>query len=743
MATRQADIELELPIEQAYRIVSCRIEEGISRHTRAEIELATHEDLDLRRALHRDVAIRLTMDGALARVWTLRLARARFAGAARGSARHRIELFDPLYFLGLSTNTRKFRNMSTHDIVSAVLREGRVPFEFRTARDTPKRKYCSQYRETNLAFVLRLLEYEGIYYTVEPDGALILADRSGASPPVDGQQHYELIDAAGAMDRDEIGIYELTKGAKVTPGAATVNDFNWKRPNRPLRATSAEGEDADLEVYEDITGYRSPEQGELFARLRREARRAEARWVDGEGSAERFAPARIFSFGAEGGEALAGEYLLTSVEHAVEQPGYDGGDEMPRLRYRNRFRAIPREVPFRPPLVTPRPTVQGCHTAMVRGPIGEEIHTDKHGRFRAQFHWDREATGTDADSRWVRMLQEPSTSMQLARVGWEMIIAYIDGDPDRPIGIGRHINGVMIPAYAQPASKNVMTIKTPTSPATGGYNEIRLDDSAAAMRFDVRAERDFATIVRHDRSEEIGNCETHFVGLDFSRKVKLDQAVAVGANQIVEVDNDERWTVFGDRDKSVGGDEQISVGVAMVEAARADELESVGGVRHSVVGTKPLESYIRRIADRNLSRGIGGSLLQIAGAGVTARIGGDYTESVGGNKISVAAEGDWSQAVTGPYTLDVGGGVMRQSGTDMGVGATSSFVNVGAGASLSAGEILQVTGKEITMEASSAFDLVSGGLSIAMTPGSTSITGKLRCDAPSQVVVSGGPENIT
>src|SRR5262249_7904827 len=126
------------------------------------------------------------------------------------------------------------------------------------------------------------------------------------------------------------------------------------------------------------------------------------------------------------------------------------------------------------------------------------------GRFRAQFHWDREAVGTDADSRWLRIVQESASSMFLARVGWEMNVGYIDGDPDRPIGLARNINGVMRPTYAQPAKKNVMTIKTRTSPATGGYNEIRLDDTAGAMAFDVRAERDLIGAIRHDRSETIG-----------------------------------------------------------------------------------------------------------------------------------------------------------------------------------------------------------------------------------------------
>ena len=250
-------------------------------------------------------------------------------------------------------------------------------------------------------------------------------------------------------------------------------------------------------------------------------------------------------------------------------------------------------------LVTPQPTIGGCHTAIVRGPVGEEIHTDVYGRFKAQFHWDREAKGTDEDSRWVRPLRS-ATGMVLARVGWEMSVAYIDGDPDRPVGIARHINGVMPPTYGQPANKNTMTIRTPTSPFTGGYNEVKLDDTAGSMLFHVRAERDFIGIVKNDRTERIGVDETHVVNLSVS-PVDRDQTVRIDGSSITQAAKTYSLHVQHDRKKTVLGNETVHTGADISVSTEGDEDENVGLVRLTVCGSvsppdfkSMLKSAVRR-----------------------------------------------------------------------------------------------------------------------------------------------------
>jgi len=585
--TRKLEMQAELGISQSFEIASCRIEEGISETTRALLELVSTEDLDLESVLAEPARLLLIVEGLVERVWTLKVVASRFLEAKNDALRFSVELRSADHLLVYSQDTRKFRNMSAKDIVTKVLSNGLVDHTWKASRETPKRKYCMQYRETNYDFFRRLLEFEGIYYTFDDEGMMHLADRSSASPEVQGLAHFELHDSAEAMTDGREGVHEMIRGSRIRTGKYTVNDFNWKTPDKNLIQSKEAERDQGLEMYEYPAGYRKASDGEYLAQIRLEAKRVEARYVRGRGSVGRFAPAHTFSFGAMGGVALAGEYLLTRVAHTYQNPVYmPGGTQAGGKHiYKNEFEAIPRDVPFRPAVKTEKPNVDGYHTAMVRGPVGEEIHTDKYGRFRAQFHWDREAKGTDEDSRWLRVVQESASSMFLARIGWEMTVAYIDGDPDRPLGLARNINRVMPPAYGQPSKKNMMTIKTPTSPANGGFNELRLDDSAAAQEFYVRAERDFQNIVRHDRSEVVGMNEAHTVINMLQETVERDQRVMVGSNSKTTTGGMHQLRVQANRTDAVGGNESIQIGGSAGVQVKGDDTENVGSVRLTIAGS--------------------------------------------------------------------------------------------------------------------------------------------------------------
>lgn len=745
MSTRVFDVALELGGAPLQAVV-CRVAEGISELTHARVEIASPVDLDLDELMNQEAALSITLDGAAARRWTLRAGSASFLGPTHGSLRYELNLHPRLWLLRFATTTRKFRNMSAEQVVTSVLAEHEVPHEWRLTRPTAVRKYCAQYRETSLDFVLRLLEFEGIYYSFSDDDVLVLADRSSASPPVEGQSHFDLIDAAGALSRGELGVHAFKKGARVASGAATVNDFNWKKPKTPLLESAAAERDAELEVYDYPTGYRRPDQGEVLARLRLEALRVPASFVEARGNVPAFAPARLFTFGAYPNPRFAGEYLITRVEHHLNKHSHlesaSGALEaQPGTTYENRLRAIPSAVPFRPPLVTERPTVEGCHTAMVRGPVGEEIHTDRHGRFRAQFHWDREAVGTDDDSRWLRLLQETATSMTLARVGWEMSVAYIDGDPDRPVGVSRHINGVMTPTYGQPANKSRMTIKTPTSPATGGYNELRLEDLAGSMHFDWRAEKDWVGDVEHDRTEAVGNDEIHQVGASWSHAVEHDQELSVGGNHEVKASGSNPLTVSKDRQKTVSGNETVEVGEVLNASTEGSETESVGGDRKTKAGSD--SGAITRVAEHDLKRTVGGSALTTGVGDIQVLVGDTYKEAVSGSKMTVAREGNITQTVNGKLKLQVSGATMRMSTKDMGISAKNTKVEIAAAARLESSERVSIQSDHIVLEADASLTLRSGSLEIAMTPGSTALKGQIRIESGSNLMVTGNPDNIT
>ena len=590
MATQAIQMRLELGEEERFEVVSVRLREGLSRPVDAEVEIASEGDVDFDRALLGDATLTLLRGDEEARRWTLKVGKVRFRGMEHGSTRYAVELHDSLFPLGLVSNTRKFRDRTVDAIVTQVLDEARVRCAWRTTDALASRPFTVQYREITRDFVLRLLASEGVYHSFDPDGTVVLGDASSSAAPVPGQAHFELQEAGGALDRGEPGIHEIRKGRRLLPGAVTLDDSNWKKPSLSLVQSAVADRDADLEVYDYPGGFRDPKAGERGARIRLESLRVRALGLEGRSDVAAFAPGLAFAFGGSAGPFFEGEYVLVAVEHSFYDRRFSTrpGDAASATTYESRFEAVPRSVPFRPPQ-RPRPTVAGHHTAIVRGPAGAEIHTDAHGRFKAQFHWDREATGTDADSRWMRMLQESSTSMFLARTGWEMTVGYIDGDPDRPVGLARNINGLMTPAYAQPASKAAMAIKTPSSPATGGFNEIKLDDSAGGQRFDLRAERDLRGLVKHDQTETIGANETHVVGASLTRTVDRDLDVEIARDAIGAVNGDVRVHVQRDRACAVGRDERIGVGGAQSLTTNGNERERVGSLRMTIAGSASTE----------------------------------------------------------------------------------------------------------------------------------------------------------
>lgn len=826
---RAIEVQLDLGIPQSFEIVGCQIEEGISETTCAKVEVTSMEDLDLESVLTKPAELLLLLDGMVERRWSLKIGGARFLAAKGHSLRFEVELHSTEWIMRFTKDTRKYQNLGAKEIVSAVLGRSGVPHEWRITRTPKEREYCVQYRETNYDFVRRMLEFEGIHYVFEEDGRMILGDRTSAAPPIPGLSFFDLLQGQGALTDGVEGVHEIRRGARVRPGKFTANDFDWKKPHTRIAETKTAAKDARLEIYDYPTGFRDPGDGAVLAQMRLEARRVEAQYVIGKSSVGRFQPAHMFTFGENAGPAFGGEYLLTRVVHRYRNPAFAVTNGADRGHvYENEFSAIPRGVPFRPAVLTERPNVDGYHTAMVRGPIGEEIHTDKYGRFKAQFHWDREAKGTDEDSRWLRIVQESASSMFLARIGWEMNIGYIDGDPDRPIGLARNINRVMPPAYGQPAKKNLMTIKTPTSPANGGFNEIRLDDSAGAMEFYVRAERDLLNMVRNDRTEKIGVNETRFVGAVLQETVERDQAITIGANSKTETGSMRELRVERNRKDKVGATESIDVGQGMTVNVKKNETEKVGSVRLTIAGgvsmpdlkgraegiakgmvpdpkaaakkvgqaaldgaksggvsgamagaeqslksmipsppdpkalasqmtgglsdgvtmDKLIDNFchgsINRSGKKSFTRLVGGAQISTAMGNISTSANWGFTEVVGGAKMTLAAEGNIQQSVSGPMATTVGGAVMRSSGADMSYSAENSFITVGATAELASDEKLKIESDgTIELVAAEEMKLSVGGVSITLTPGQVRFTGDVHFKAKAKIAVSGKPDNVT
>jgi type VI secretion system secreted protein VgrG len=706
MSDHHVGIELSLDVDGHLRPVRCRVEEGASVVTHAVVEVAAEGDVDLDAGLGAEATLTITMGGASARRFTLVLGSAEFSRVDEGTLRYELHLFAHPHLLAHTRDTRKYQGMSAKDIVEAVLSEHGIPHAFHLSREPKKRDYTVQYGESDLDFVSRLLEFEGIYFTFDEGGTMLLEDRSSAAEPLEGTSSFSLLDAAGSLSKGETGIFAFSKVSRARPGRVTLNDWSWKTPEKKLLASKEADRQQVLEVYEFPAGYREQGDGEVLAQLRLEAHRAQASFVEGSSNVAGFAPGRSFSFGDNGGAMFEGDYFLAAVTHEAHDVGFlrtgeAEGDDAP---YKNEFRAVPLAKPFRPEVKTKRPTIPGCHTAMVRGPAGEEIHTDQFGRMKAQFHWDREAKGNDEDSRWIRPLQETATSMNLARVGWEMSVAYVDGDPDRPVAYARNINGTMPPAYGQPSNKNLMTVKTPSSPATGGYNEIKLDDSAGSQLFYWRAEKDYQAEVKNDKRETIGNDETREVDNDLSHTVGRDQLITIGHDSKETIEKDRSLTIHQKRTKTIAGSETVHVKEDLTVNTAMNETETVGGLRFTFAGGFHMPDYVGRA--KEIAKG----LIPDPKKAVTDALTGAKDAALG-----KAKEGAMDAAKKA-YEKDGGlGGAMKDPGGMLGDVASGAGSAALDGALSGAKESLTNSLKSLVPDPTAIASKLTGGLSDGIT----------------------------
>lgn len=509
---------------------------------------------------------------------------------------YRAELVPWLWFLSLYQNLRIFQQKSVLDIVEQVFKDrGFSDFKIKCTRSYAAREYCVQYRESDLDFVSRLLEEEGIFYYFEHSDSkheLVLVDDSTLSPPCPS---FATARMGPENVKDEDVIVSLEDARATFIGAVALKDYDYLQPSLSLD-TSASGKGSG-EVYDYPGKYNKPEDGERYALLRLQGGEATQRVITGASTCRGFVSGHKFTLKDHYRKDVNQAYLLVEIRHHGSAGGYrswSGGED----EYRNEFVAIPADTPFRPTRRTPRPVVQGSQTAVVVGKKGEEIWVDKHGRVKVQFYWDREGKGDENSSCWVRVSSSWAGKgwgwIQIPRIGQEVIVDFLEGDPDRPIITGRVYNAEQVPPYDLPASQTQSGVKSRStkggSPET--FNEIRLEDKKGSEQLYIHAEKDMEVVVENDRSESVGHDETVSiendqslsVGANRSQDVGKDETLSVGANQSASVGKNQSLSVGGNRSKSVDKDESIDVNGKRNTTIGKDDSTTVGDKRSTQVG---------------------------------------------------------------------------------------------------------------------------------------------------------------
>jgi type VI secretion system secreted protein VgrG len=491
---------------------------------------------------------------------------------------YRAEIVPWLWFLSLSSDCMIYQNLSVPEIVEQVFTgQGYSGFDLRCTASYPKREYCVQYRETHLDFVSRLMEEEGIFYFFEhEDGkhTLVLADSPGAVQPCPGQSSARMASHTTAQAEDVVRILEHEHVVEL--GKVTLRDYDPLQPS--LRLEGSETGKEKEEWYDYPGAFTALEQGRRYARLRLEAHEANQQVVRGSGNCRAFQSGCRFDLKEHYRKEVNQTYQILEVRHQARAGDYRSWDSAP-LDYENTFVCIPHIVPYRPPLRTPKPRVAGHQTAVVVGKAGEEIWVDKHGRIKVQFHWDRTGKKDENSSCWVRVSTPWAGknwgAIHIPRIGQEVLVEFLDGDPQSPIVIGSVWNGEQAPPYGLPAAGTQSGIKSRSSKGGGAENcnELRFEDKKGSEEVYFQAEKDLTVQVKndekrtvlHDRSAVIKNHDTRTVqeGNDTTTVEQGNQTVTVkqGKQEISVDQGDQLVTVkMGKQVVTLNnGDQQVTL----------------------------------------------------------------------------------------------------------------------------------------------------------------------------------------
>ncbi|MBL9077664.1 MAG: type VI secretion system tip protein VgrG [Planctomycetes bacterium] len=656
--------------------------EGISSLFQVELQLESEDaDHDPHDVVGKPGSVRIESADGSARYLHGIVTRFQQGGRDTRLAGYRVELRPWLWLLTRRSDCRIFQEKTVPEIVQQVFDDaGFSDYEVQLQGSYPQRTFCVQYRETDFDFVSRLLEDEGIFYFFKHEATrhvLVLTDRLADLPDCPGQSTiaYQGSDG-GHTDTDRIQSWETQQ--ELHPGKVALKDFNFEDPTNGLAAaaktTDAIGGNDRFEAYDFHVGdYGVLADGTRRARLRIEAEESAGTRIRGRSTARALVAGHRFTLDAHFRSDWNNKlYVLTSVSHQLSQPStLRTGEALDAVTYGNDFTCVPATLPFRPPLTTSKPQITGPQTAIVVGPAGEEIYVDKYGRIKVQFHWDRKGQKNENSSCWIRVSRAWASKMwgQVAhpRIGDEVIVEFLEGDPDQPIVTGCVYNAQTMPPYALPENKTQSGIVSRSTPdgTASNFNEIRFEDKKGSEELFVQAEKDQNTNVKNDQSETIGHDQTVDVGNDQSIHVAKNRDLTVDENDSTTVGKDRTITVKGSHDESIKENMTLTVSGNRTMSVTKDLTESVDGSMNltvakdrttNVQGNLTVEvvkdhkltitgqqtvnvTKEATLAAKKVQIRAEDELTLVAGsASITMKKNGDIT--IKGNKITIKGDGD-------------------------------------------------------------------------------------------------------
>ena len=603
-------------LEHDLQVLEFSGREAISQPYRFEVELISENaELDLQSLLHQRTFLAFTPDGLGIHGLIYQVAQAE---SGKRLTRYKLSIVPQLSYLALRTNQRIFQHLTVPQIVAQVLQEHGIAlgdYQFQLGPTVyPTRDYCVQYDESDLHFIQRLCEEEGIHYHFQHSAqghVLVFGDDQSAFGKL-GQPTAYLQDTG--MTADEPVIKRFAVRLETRTSRITRRDYDFEQPRLLMEAAFKEDRDPEAKPLPDLEDYDYPgrfvdrARGKHLSQRHLERHRADYRLAEGRGDQPKLLSGHFLELSDHPRPDYNDLWLLHEVIHQGKQPqvleesvtSHTDANDGFQQGYRNHFTATPWDVPFRPPLTHPKPKVLGSQTAVVTGPAGEEIHCDEYGRIKVQFFWDREGQADDKTSCWLRVASswagDGYGGIAIPRIGMEVLVTFLEGDPDQPLVTGCLYHAEHVVPYDLPANKTRTVFKTLSTPGGGGYNELRIEDKKGAEQIYLHAQRDWDENIEYDQKIRVGNERHDTVEANSYTELKAEENLTVKTERKVEVKPDDHLTV--------GQNQHIKLGTA--------QLTKAGREIHLKAGQKMVIE-----AGTELTLKAGGSFIKLDPGGIT------------------------------------------------------------------------------------------------------------------------------
>lgn len=628
--------------------------EGISRLFSFHLDMLSENfSIDFNDIVGKKITVKIRLaDGSSYRYINGYVSRFGQSGSDLNFAHYRAEVVPRLWFLTRNANCRIFQHKTVPDIIKQVFEAaGFTNDDYRLSLQATYEplEYCVQYRETDFNFVSRLMEQNGILYffehTPEEKHILVLGDKPSVHQVCPVQEKMRFDAMAGGPEEEDVVTSWITE-AELHTGKYTLSDYNFKKPSLDLRVSDPTvvkvGGNSQYEIYDYPGDYQLKEPGRAFVKIRMQEQEAQYKVSSGTSVCRVFTTGYKFDLEEYYRDDVNASYLLTEVEHRASVGGsYTAGGSAGET-YSNQFTCMQADVPFRPPRTTLKPFVQGPQTAKVVGASGEEIYVDEFGRVKVQFYWDRLGKNDENSSCWIRVSQIFAGAgwgaMFIPRIGQEVIVDFLEGDPDRPIITGRVYNAVQVTPGKLPDNKNISGMRSESTKGGGdhGANVLTFDDTKGAEVFYMRAQKDMATRVEHNDDLKVGNDQTEDIGHDRTTTIHHDKTLTVmndrsstiDANDTEEVMKDQSITIMQNQDLTVVQDQSITVTQNQDITVAQNQDETIGQSQTLIVGesqTVVIGESQTIVVGESTTQLCGESLICVAGEGVTIVAGGSVT----------------------------------------------------------------------------------------------------------------------